>query len=167
MQRQLYTTGKQKEPDMKETNYYVIKKKAVPEVLLKVLEVQKLLDSKRAVSVLEATEKVGISRSSYYKYKDDIFPFHENEKGRTVTKGRSITFVIEVDDQPGVMASILNIFALYKANILTIHQSIPINGKGLLTVSVDIEDSETDVSAMIQDVEKIEDVSYVKIIAME
>ena len=143
---------------MKETNYYVIKKKAVPEVLLKVLEVQKLLDSKRAVSVLEATEKVG---SSYYKYKDDIFPFYAGKKGR------SITFVIEVDDQPGVMASILNIFALYKANILTIHQSIPINGKGLLTVSVDIEDSETDVSAMIQDVEKIEDVSYVKIIAME
>ena len=135
---------------MKETNYYVIKKKAVPEVLLKVLEVQKLLDSKRAVSVLEATEKVGISRSSYYKYKDDIFPFYAGKKGR------SITFVIEVDDQPGVMAS-----------ILTIHQSIPINGKGLLTVSVDIEDSETDVSAMIQDVEKIEDVSYVKIIAME
>ena len=131
---------------MKETNYYVIKKKAVPEVLLKVLEVQKLLDSKKAVSVLEATEKVGISRSSYYKYKDDIFPFY---------------------DQPGVMASILNIFALYKVNILTIHQSIPINGKGLLTVSVDIEDSQTDVSAMIQDVEKIEDVSYVKIIAME
>ena len=139
---------------MKETNYYVIKKKAVPEVLLKVLEVQKLLDSKKAVSVLEATEMVGISRSSYYKYKDDIFPFYAGKKGR------SITFVIEVDDQPGVMA-------LYKANILTIHQSIPINGKGLLTVSVDIEDSETDVSAMIQDVEKIEDVSYVKVIAME
>ena len=146
---------------MKETNYYVIKKKAVPEVLLKVLEVQKLLDSKKAVSVLEATEKVGISRSSYYKYKYDIFPFYAGKKGR------SITFVIEVDDQPGVMASILNIFALYKVNILTIHQSIPINGKGLLTVSVDIEDSQTDVSAMIQDVEKIEDVSYVKVIAME
>ena len=146
---------------MKETNYYVIKKKAVPEVLLKVLEVQKLLDSKKAVSVLEATEKVGISRSSYYKYKDDIFPCYAGKKGR------SITFVIEVDDQPGVMASILNIFALYKVNILTIHQSIPINGKGLLTVSVDIEDSQTDVSAMIQDVEKIEDVSYVKVIAME
>ena len=68
---------------MKETNYYVIKKKAVPEVLLKVLEVQKLLDSKRAVSVLEATEKVGISRSSYYKYKDDIFPFYAGKKGRS------------------------------------------------------------------------------------
>ena len=162
MQRQLYTTGKQKEPDMKETNYYVIKKKAVPEVLLKGVRGPETVRFKESsFCIRKTTEKVGISRSSYYKYKDDIFPFYAGKKGR------SITFVIEVDDQPGVMASILNIFALYKANILTIHQSIPINGKGLLTVSVDIEDSETDVSAMIQDVEKIEDVSYVKIIAME
>lgn len=146
---------------MKENiKYYVVKQKALPEVLLKVAEANRLIEN-RNISIADATEKVGISRSSYYKYKDDIFPFYAGKKGR------SITFVIEVDDQPGVMASILNIFALYKANILTIHQSIPINGKGLLTVSVDIEDSETDVSAMIQDVEKIEDVSYVKIIAME
>ena len=143
------------------SNYFVLRAKAVPEVLLKVVEAKRLLDSGKLESVQEATDAVGISRSSFYKYKDDIFPFYAGKKGR------SITFVIEVDDQPGVMASILNIFALYKANILTIHQSIPINGKGLLTVSVDIEDSETDVSAMIQDVEKIEDVSYVKIIAME
>ena len=60
---------------MEDAKYYVIKKKAVPEVLLKVLEVQKLLDSKQAVSVMEAAERVGISRSSYYKYKDDIFPY--------------------------------------------------------------------------------------------
>ena len=146
---------------MEETNYYVIKKKAVPEVLLKVLEVQKLLDSKQAVSVLEATETVGIIRSSYYKYKDDIFPFYAKQKGR------NITFVIEVNDQPGVMASILQIFAEYNANILTIHQSIPINGKGLLTVSVDIVSEQTNISVMIQKVEKIESVSYVKIIAME
>ena len=143
------------------SNYFVLRAKAVPEVLLKVVEAKRLLDSGKLESVQEATDAVGISRSSFYKYKDDIFPFYAGKKGR------SITFVIEVDDQPGVMASILNIFALYKANILTIHQSIPINGKGLLTVSVDIEDSETDVSAMIQDVEKIEDVSYVKVIAME
>lgn len=108
---------------MEKTNYYVIKKKAVPEVLLKVLEVQKLLDSKKALSILEATEIVGISRSSYYKYKDDIFPFYSSKKGK------NITFVIEVNDQPGVMASILQTFAVYDANILTIHQSIPINGK--------------------------------------
>ena len=146
---------------MKETNYYVIKKKAVPEVLLKVLEVQKLLDSKRAVSVLEATEKVGISRSSYYKYKDDIFPFCAGKKGR------SITFVIEVDDQPGVMASILNIFALYKANILTIHQSIPINGIASLTLSVDVLPETGDVTQMVASIEEQTGIHYVKILGRE
>ena len=146
---------------MKETNYYVIKKKAVPEVLLKVLEVQKLLDSKRAVSVLEATEKVGISRSSYYKYKDDIFPFYAGKKGS------SITFVIEVDDQPGVMASILNIFALYKANILTIHQSIPMNGIATLTLSVTIAETQGDAAAMVEHIEHIEGVHYLKILGRE
>lgn len=146
---------------MEETNYYVIKKKAVPEVLLKVLEVQKLLDSKKALSIMEATEIVGISRSSYYKYKDDIFPFYANRKGK------NITFVIEVNDQPGAIASVLQTFAVYDANILTIHQSIPINGKGLLTVSVEIVSEGTNVSEMIQKVEQMNDVSYVKIIAME
>ena len=146
---------------MKETNYYVIKKKAVPEVLLKVLEVQKLLDSKRAVSVLEATEKVGISRSSYYKYKDDIFPFYAGKKGR------SITFVIEVNDQPGVMASILNIFALYKANILTIHQSIPVNGVATLTLSVEVRENTGNVSSMIEELEVLDGIHYVKILARE
>ena len=146
---------------MKETNYYVIKKKAVPEVLLKVLEVQKLLDSKRAVSVLEATEKVGISRSSYYKYKDDIFPFYAGKKGR------SITFVIEVDDQPGVMASILNIFALYKANILTIHQSIPINGVATLTLSVEVLQTTKNLSEMVEEIEQHSGVHYLKIVGRE
>ena len=146
---------------MEDEKYYVIKKKAVPEVLLKVLEVQKLLDTRQAVSVMEAAENVGISRSSYYKYKDDIFPFYAKENGK------NITFVIEIKDQPGVMVSILEVFARYHANILTIHQSIPINGKGVLTVSVDIVSEQTNISAMIQQVEQLESVSYVKIIAME
>ena len=146
---------------LEDSKYYVIKKKAVPEVLLKVLEVQKLLDAEQAKSIQEATETVGISRSSYYKYKDDIFHLHASKKGR------NITFVIEVEDQPGVMATVLQVFANYKANILTIHQSIPINGKGVLTVSVDIVDMETDVSAMIESVEKLDNITYVKIIAKE
>ena len=146
---------------MKETNYYVIKKKAVPEVLLKVLEVQKLLDSKRAVSVLEATEKVGISRSSYYKYKDDIFPFHENEKGRTVT------MVIQLDDTPGVMAELLNAVARYQANILTIHQSIPINGVATLTLSVEVLQTTKNLSEMVEEIEQHSGVHYLKIVGRE
>lgn len=86
---------------MDNTKYYVVKKKAVPEVLIKVVETKRLLATRRGMTIQEATEEIGISRSSFYKYKDDIFPFHENEKGRTVT------MVIQLDDTPGVMAELL------------------------------------------------------------
>ena len=104
------------------TKYFVLKQKAVPEVLLKVVEAKRLLDSGKAVSVQEAAENVGISRRSFYKYKDDIFPFHDNAKGKT------ITMVIQLDDEPGLLSVVLRIVADYHANILTIHQSIPVNG---------------------------------------
>ena len=58
--------------------YYVVKKRALPEVLSKVVEVNRLLETHKALSVQEAVERVGISRSSYYKYKEDIFPFHDS-----------------------------------------------------------------------------------------
>ena len=64
---------------MEEKNrYYVVTKKAVPEVLLKVVEAKRLLESAKASTVQEAADMVSISRSSFYKYKDDIFPFHDN-----------------------------------------------------------------------------------------
>ena len=64
--------------------YYVVKQKALPEVLLKVAQANRLIETK-GISVADATEQVGISRSSYYKYKEDIFPFRDNVKGKTIT----------------------------------------------------------------------------------
>lgn len=141
--------------------YYVVTKKAVPEVLLKVVEAKRLLESEKAATVQEAADRVGISRSSFYKYKDDIFPFHDNAKGKT------ITFVIQMDDEPGLLSDVLHIVADYHANILTIHQSIPINGIASLTLSVEILSSTGDVSAMIQDIEVKQGVQYIKILARE
>ena len=125
------------------TKYFVLKQKAVPEVLLKVVEAKRLLDSGKAVSVQEAAENVGISRSSFYKYKDDIFPFHDNAKGKT------ITMVIQLDDEPGLLSVVLRIVADYHANILTIHQSIPVNGVATLTLSVEVREDTENVSSMI------------------
>ena len=104
------------------SKYFVVKQKAVPEVLLKVVEAKKLLESERAITVQEATDKVGISRSSFYKYKDDIFPFYDN------TKGKTVTLVVQMDDEQGLLSDLLHVVAVYRANILTIHQSIPVNG---------------------------------------
>ena len=104
---------------------------------------------------------VGISRSSFYKYKDDIFPFHDNAKGKT------ITFMIQMDDETGLLSDVLHIVADYHANILTIHQSIPINGIASLTLSVEILSTTGDISAMMQDIEQQNGVQYIKILARE
>ena len=97
---------------MVQHQYYVVKERAVPEVLLKVVEAKRLLESERAATVQDAAEAVGISRSSFYKYKDDIFPFHEN------TKGKNITFILQMDDEPGLLSEVLNIIAGFEACLL-------------------------------------------------
>ncbi len=147
---------------MAEVNkYFVVKQKAVPEVLLKVVEAKRLLESEKAITIQEATDRVGISRSSFYKYKDDIFPFHENAKGRT------ITMVLQLDDEPGLLSDILKIVAEYHANILTIHQSIPVNGVATLTISVEVLPSTDDVSQMIEKMESQKGIHSIKILARE
>ena len=132
------------------TSYFVLKEKAVPDVLLRVVEAKRLLESEKVASVQEAAERVGISRSSFYKYKDDIFPFHENSKGKT------ITMVLQMDDEPGLLSVVLRTVAEYHANILTIHQSIPVNGIASLTLSVDVLPETGDVAAMTRTMEEHE-----------
>ncbi len=144
-----------------ETKYFVLKQKAVPEVLLKVVEAKRLIDSVKMGSVQEETDAVGISRSSFYKYKDDIFPFHDNAKGRT------ITFMVQLDDEPGLLSLVLRIVADYHANILTIHQSIPVNGVASLTLSVEVLNDTGDVSRMAETIEEQHGIHYLKILARE
>ena len=135
----------------KKTKYYVVREKAVPEVLLKVVEAKRILDS----------EQVGISRSSFFKYKDDIFPFHDQAKGRTVT------FILQMDDKPGILSDILRTVAEFRGNILTIHQSIPINGIATLTLSVEILPEAGDAEDMIGQMEQQTGVHYLKILGRE
>jgi chorismate mutase len=143
------------------TSYFVLKERAVPEVLLKVVEAKRLIDSGKALSVQEAADAVGISRSSFYKYKDDIFPFHEHERGKT------LTVVIQLDDEPGLLSVVLRTIADFHANILTIHQSIPVNGIASLTISLDVFPETGDVGGMVSAIEAVSGISYVKIIAKE
>ena len=141
--------------------YYVVTERAVPEVLQKVVEAKKLLDSGRVLTVQEAAEQTGISRSSFYKYKDDIFPFHEQAKGKT------ITFIIQMDDEPGILSNVLKSVAEFHGNILTIHQSIPISGVATLTLSVDILPGAGDAEAMVENIEQTEGIHYLKILGRE
>ena len=152
--------GREKVMSERKAKYYVLKEKAVPEVLLKVIEAKKLMETGN-LTVQEATERAGISRSSFYKYKDDIFPFHEQ------TRGKTITFIIQMDDEPGLLSGVLQTIARFHGNILTIHQSIPINGIATLTLSVDILPGEGNAEAMVEEIEQREGIHYLKILGKE
>ena len=126
---------------------------------MKVVEAKRLLESERVLTVQEAVDAVGISRSSFYKYKDDIFQFHDNSQGKTLT----LTF--QMDDEPGLLSDVLKIIAEYHANILTIHQSIPINGIASLSLSVQILPTTGDISKMVLQLEEQKGIRHVKKLA--
>ena len=124
-------------------------------------EAKKLLESEQVMTVQEAAERVGISRSSFYKYKDDILPFYDN------TKGKTVTFVMQMDDRQGLLSDLLHVVAVYRANILTIHQSIPVNGVATLTLSVEVRADTGNVARMVEEMEEQQGIHYVKILARE
>ena len=141
--------------------YFVVRERAVPEVLLKVVQAKKLLDSEKVSTVQEAAEQTGISRSSFYKYKDDILPFSDN------TRGKTVTLVTQMMDEPGLLSDLLHIVADYRANILTIHQTIPVNGSATVTLSVEVLSDTGNVAGMVEEIEHLKGVQNVKILGVE
>ncbi len=141
--------------------FFILKRKAVPEVLLKVVEAKRLVDTGKAASVQQAVNQVGISRSSFYKYKEDIFPFHDNLKGKT------LTLLASIDDKPGVLSTLLTTIARCHANILTINQSVPINGMASVTISLEIGEDTQNVSELVSGLNTTEGVHTVQILARE
>ena len=141
------------------TTYFVIKEKAVPEVLLKVVAANKLIATGKCASVQEATEQVGISRSSFYKYKDAVRPF------RDIKRDSVITMSILTRDKPGALSSVLTIFAANSANILTINQSIPNGGVGIVTISFIAEDPAASLDSFNAQIEALPDVIRTEVLA--
>ncbi len=146
---------------MERNRYYVVRDKALPEILQKVADAKRLLETDQTLTVQEAAERVGLSRSSFYKYKDDIAPFSDN------TRGKTITLVIQMQDEPGLLSDLLKVVSDYRANILTIHQAIPVNGMATVTLSAEVRPNTGDVSGMVGDMEILAGIQNVKILGVE
>ena len=111
--------------------FYLVEAGLLPEIFLKVMEAKELLQTGECGTVGEAAARVGISRSAFYKYKDSITPFQD------LRRGRILTFQIQLRDQTGLLSQVLSVFARCGANILTINQSIPVNGCAAITISAE------------------------------
>ena len=118
----------------KEPKYYIVEASALPEVFLKVAEAKRMISTGEVATVNEATKLTGISRSAFYKYRDAVLPF------QNMMTGRIITFQLLLHDQPGMLSSLLGIFANNKANIITINSIVPTNGCAVVTISAETMD---------------------------
>lgn len=118
----------------KQPKYYIIEASALPEIFLKVAEAKRMLSTGEVSTVNEATKRMEISRSAFYKYRDAILPF------QNMMKGRIITFQLMLHDEPGVLSALLMVYAKEKANVLTINSIIPTNGHALVTISAELTD---------------------------
>ncbi len=142
-------------------NYYIVQKEALPEVLVKVLEVKKLLECEENVKIAEAVKTVGISRSSFYKYKDMILPFYENAREKAITIG------MKIDDKAGFLSEILLLIASYNMSIMTINQTLPINNVADLTFTISVTSESGEIRDLISDLKNKKSVYKVKILARE
>ena len=111
--------------------YYIVEASALPEVFLKVAEAKRLISTGEVTTVNEATRRTGISRSAFYKYRDTVLPF------QNMMMGRIITFQLLLQDEPGMLSELLEIFAEHQANIMTINSIAPSNGCAIVTITAE------------------------------
>lgn len=111
--------------------YFIVEASALPEIYLKVADAKRLLETGEAQTVNAATQQVGISRSAFYKYKDAVRPF------RDMLHGRIVTIQILLRNEPGALSGVLNMFADWGGNVLTINQAIPGGDAAAVTVGLE------------------------------
>ena len=142
-----------------EQKFFIVEASALPEVFLKVAEAKRLLSTGEATTVNEATKLTGISRSAFYKYRDAVLPF------QNMMVGRIITFQLLLQDEKGILSSILNLFAEVNANITTINSIVPTNGCAVVTISAETLDMTVHVEELLRLIRKAPGVIKAEILA--
>jgi len=138
-------------------NYLIVHRSILPDYYDKVLEVRRLMESGKVREVSQAVRQVGISRSTYYKYKDYIF------EPSDMSEGRKAVFSMLLTHEPGVLSALLARISEAGCSVLTITQSLPIHGKASVTLSLDIGGEDMTLSQLLEELESIPGVENVRL----
>ena len=144
-----------------ENKYLIIDKAILPTYYEKVIEARSMVENGRAKDVSDAVRKVGISRSTYYKYKDYVFaPNHD-------AIGRKAVIAFNLTHRAGALSEVLSVLSENGANILTITQNLPINGKAHVLLSFDTASLSREIDLLLSQISAIKGVTGTKLIAIE
>ncbi|MCR5137434.1 MAG: ACT domain-containing protein [Oscillospiraceae bacterium] len=143
------------------SDYLIVHKSILPEYYEKVLECRRLMESGKIREVSQAVRQVGISRSTYYKYKDYLF------EPSDLTGSRKAVFSMMLDHEPGVLSALLSCISGTGASVLTITQSLPIHSKASVTISIDITGLDGTIEAFSQKLALIPGLDNLRLLAIE
>lgn len=140
---------------------YIVNSAVLPEIFEKVLEVKTLLHTGKVKDISEGVKAVGISRSAYYKYKDNVFLLSEGSKGRKAT----LSFLLK--HEAGALSMVLEKLRTVQANIITINQDIPINHAASVNLTLDMSAMEMDIKDLMDSFSQEEAVISISLVAIE
>ena len=141
--------------------YLIVHKSILPDYYEKVLEARKLMDSGKVKEVSQAVKQVGISRSTYYKYKDYLF------EPTDIAGERKAVLSMMLDHTPGVLSALLRAISDAGASVLTITQSLPIHDMASVTLSLDLSGMNVPMAQLIEAMASTPGVDNVRLLAME
>ena len=142
-------------------DYLIVEKSALPDYFIKVVEAHRLLQSGVYSQVIDAVHAAGISRSTYYKYKDKIL------EPSQLTVGRKASLMLQLNHRAGMLSKVIGTLSDWNANILTITQSLPIHGSANIMLSIDLSQLSRGIDDMIEELSRIDGVDQVRLLALE
>lgn len=145
--------------ELGEGRFFLVREDVLTESMTKTIKVKQLLSTGEVSTIQEAVRIVGLSRSAFYKYRDTVFPFE------SIARERILTLFIQLEDRKGSLAILLDIVASSKCNILTIHQTIPVQGRANITLSLDVTAMDIKMEEFIQRLKKPAFVESVSVIS--
>lgn len=136
-------------------DYLICHTSILPSYFEKVVEIKELLKKDKTINIKEACIKVGLSRSTFYKYKDYVFVYEEKSKEALLS--------LLLSHKEGTLSSVLNILSKYKCNINTISQSAPVDKTAKVDISIDISQISNTITNLVNEISTLDGVISVKL----
>lgn len=143
---------------LKKDKFYLVQEDILPEAIKKTIKVKEILKLGEAKTINEVVERMDLSRSAYYKYKDYVFPFYE------IAQGKIVSITVSMSNDPGMLSSILRAIADSNGSILTINQDIPLQGIANVTIAFETKDLSTSLEECLDNIRSIRGILKVEIL---
>jgi chorismate mutase len=144
-----------------ENDYLIVSTAILPKEYEKVIEARELLQTQACTTITEAVRRCGISRNTYYKYRDYVF--RPGEKNGS----RKIILSLILKNETGALSQVLQVLSRCDASVITISQSAPAAHRASVILALDISALKKTVADMMKQMRQIRAVEKVHLDSME